>query len=123
MGGALFILLYLVGGLLIPPATVRYRSRPAGEKVRFWLIGLAGSAIAMLLGKWLWLTPSGIQHFVEHNASGPLTVYGLSSWAGFFWATCLSAMLSGRHAIPLGGRRIDYDREGDALTSGVESEG
>lgn len=123
VGGGLFILLYLVGGLLIPPATVKYRSRPVGEKARFWLVGLAGSAVAMLVGKWLWLTPSGIQHFIEHNASGPLTVYGLSSWAGFFWATCLFAVLTGRHAIPMADNGIGCDKQGDTLMSGAESDG
>jgi len=119
--GALFILLYLVSGLLIPPATVKYRPRPARDKIRIWLLGIVGSAAAMVLGKLLWLTPNGLQHFIEHNASGPLIVYGLSSWAGFFWVICLVALVTSRHAIPLPGNVMNGDSGSGAEASKAEA--
>lgn len=92
LAGAAVIFLYLVSGLLIPPATVTFRPRPAREKVRFWGWNLLVSAAAIAVGWWAWLDPAHLQHFIERHVSGHLTVIGLCSWAGVFWGTCLYAI-------------------------------
>lgn len=92
--GAAVMFLYLVSGLLIPPATVKFRPLPRTQKLRYWGVVLLGSAGAIGLGWWAWLDPAHLQHFIDRQVSGHLTVIGLSSWAGFFWATCLYSLLS-----------------------------
>ena len=107
--GAAMIFLYLISGLLIPHATVKFRPIPTGEKLKYWGAVLVGSAAAIGLGWWAWLDPAHLQHFIDRRVSGHITVIGLSSWAGFFWATCLYSVISARfrNALSLNGKSVD----------------
>jgi hypothetical protein len=104
LAGAAVMLLYLISGLLIPPATVKFRPKPTGEKLSYWATVIVGSGAAVAVGWWAWLDPAHLQHFIDRHVSGYVTVIGLSSWAGFFWATCLFAILTKQTGNALPGK-------------------
>ncbi|HUV30357.1 MAG TPA: DUF4184 family protein [Acidobacteriota bacterium] len=107
--GTILILWYIASGRLIPPAATRPQSaRTPGQKVRFWLTGLACSVILAFGAVWLHFGSLTLDPAALPGSFHLYHKLGLGSWAGFFWAAC---------AYTVAGRLIERTRSG-AVSSG-----
>lgn len=93
--GALFIVLYLWKGWILP-APVK-GGTPVGryQKAGYWAVALTGAIIGAFVAVWIWVGFPSIEIFDEYTRLS-LKCAGLGSWAGFFWTTCLYSLASRR---------------------------
>jgi hypothetical protein len=91
--GALFIPIFLYKAKLIPVPKNEHSIRNTGEKLVFWIIGLAVSLVYSIAALFVFSNIFKWNIDLVHNTYLVLSTFGLSGWAGFFYYVCIYAII------------------------------